>query len=92
MKKQSWFARLLGQEDRPSSAEIAKNRLTVLVASNDRLKTRLSQECINRMKREVAEVISRYVGGVQSDSIAIDYRKEDSIDVLQMSVNLPDDV
>lgn len=91
MKKKSWFSRLLGQDDAPTSAEIAKNRLTVLVASNDnQLKNRLTQERIDKMKREIAEVVSKYVSGVQIDDIAINHRKEESMDVLQMNINLPE--
>lgn len=91
MKKKSWFSRLLGQDDTPTSAEIAKNRLTVLVASNDnQLKNRLTQERIDKMKREIAEVVSKYVSGVQIDDIAINHRKEESMDVLQMNINLPE--
>ncbi|MDO4426560.1 MAG: cell division topological specificity factor MinE [Moraxella sp.] len=91
MKKKSWFSRLLGQDSGPSSAEIAKNRLTVLVASNDnQLKTRLTQERIDKMKREIAEVVSKYVSGVQIDDIDINHTKEESMDVLQMSISLPE--
>lgn len=91
MKKKSWFSRLLGQDNTPSSAEIAKNRLTVLVASNDnQLKTRLTQERIDKMKREIAEVVSKYVSGVQIDDIDINHTKEESMDVLQMSISLPE--
>lgn len=91
MKKQSWFSRLLGQNSGPTSAEIAKNRLTVLVASDDnQLKIRLTQDRIDKMKREIADVVSRYVSGVQIEDIDINHCKEDSMDVLQMNINLPD--
>lgn len=91
MKKKSWLARLLGQDDTPTSAEIAKNRLTVLVASNDnQLKNRLTQDRIDKMKREIAEVVNKYVAGMQIDDININHRKEDTMDVLQMSINLPE--
>lgn len=90
-KKPSWFAKLLGAQSSPSSAEIARQRLTVLVASDDgKLKSRLTQDRIDKMKREIANVVSRYVGGVQMDDIEINHQKQDKMDILQMSINLPD--
>lgn len=91
MKKQSWWARLLGQTTTSSSAAIAKDRLTVLVASNNsQLKTRLTPERIEEMKREIASVVSKYVSGLDDNSININHRKEDSMDVLEMNISLPD--
>lgn len=91
MKKTSWWSRLIGQDNAPTSAEIAKNRLTVLVASHDnQLKNRLTQDRIDKMKREIAEVVSKYVSGVQIDDIDINHHKENAMDVLQMSISLPE--
>lgn len=89
--KSNWLSRLLGQSDKPSSADIAKQRLTVLVASNDhQLRNTLSQERINKMKIELLEVVGRYISTVQLDDIEINHRKEDAMDVLEMSINLPE--
>lgn len=92
MKKQSWWERLLGINSATStSAAIAKDRLTVLVASNNtQLQTRLTPDRIEQMKREIAAVVSRYVSGLDDDSININHRKEDSMDVLEMNISLPD--
>ncbi len=91
MKKNTWLARLFGQDSGQSSADIAKQRLTVLVASNDKqLKSRLTQDRIDKMKREIVDVVNKYVGGVQLDDIYINHTKEDSMDILQMSINLPE--
>lgn len=91
MKKTSWFAKLLGQEQKTPSAHLAKDRLTVLIASdNNQLKRRLTQDCIDKMKREIADVVGRYVSGVMIEDIDINHHKEDMMDVLQMSINLPD--
>lgn len=92
MKKQSWWERLLGiGNTTSSSAAIAKDRLTVLVASNNtQLQTRLTPDRIEQMKREIAAVVSRYVSGLGDDSININHRKEDSMDVLEMNISLPD--
>lgn len=91
MKKTSWFARLFGQEENVSSADIAKDRLKVVIASNnDRLKNRLTTDRIEKMKREILEVVNKYVSGVQIDDVNINHRHEDSIDVLEMNINLPE--
>lgn len=92
MKKQSWWERLLGIGNTTSnSAAVAKDRLTVLVASNNtQLQTRLTPERIEQMKREIAAVVSRYVSGLDDNSININHRKEDSMDVLEMNISLPD--
>ena len=50
MKKGFW-ASLFGGNDTPSSADIAKDRLKVIVASSDRLNTRLTADRIEQMKR-----------------------------------------
>lgn len=94
MKKTSWFSRFLGQQNTPSSADIAKDRLTVLVASgNNRLQNRLTDETIDKMKREILDVISRYVAGVDFDDVEIKKDKSEeagNMDILAMYINLPD--
>ncbi len=94
MKKASWLSRLLGHQSAPSSAEIAKDRLTVLVASgNNRLQNRLTDETIDKMKREILEVVSRYVAGVNLDDVEIKKDKSEetgNMDILAMYINLPD--
>ena len=91
MKKSSWLSRLFGNDDHVNSADIAKDRLKVVIASNnDRLKNRLTPDRIERMKREILEVVNKYVNGVQIDDVNIHHRHEDSIDVLEMNINLPE--
>lgn len=90
-KNSSWLDRLLGRQPTKSSADIAKERLTVLVASdNKQLRNRLTQANIDKMKHEIAEVVKRYIGDVALDDIAINRRTEEDMDILQMSISLPD--
>lgn len=89
MKKGFW-ASLFGGNDTPSSADIAKDRLKVIVASSDRLNTRLTADRIEQMKREILEVVNKYVNGVQIDNVNINHHNEDHIDMLEMSISLPD--
>lgn len=89
-KKGFWNA-LFGTETRESgSASTATERLKVIVASENRLNTRLTTERIEKMKREILEVVNKYVNGVQIDDVNINHRHEDSLDVLEMNINLPD--
>lgn len=88
----SWnFSRFFGQKE-PTSADIATERLHVLLVTSEgaRLNSRLTAQRLEEMKLEIAQVIGRYVGAVQSDDIKIEQRKEDNMDVLEMSVSLND--
>ncbi len=90
-KNSSWLDRLLGRQPTKTSADIAKERLTVLVASdNKQLRSRLTQDNIDKMKREIAEVVNRYIGNVALEDIDINRRTEEDMDILQMSINLPE--
>lgn len=73
-----------------SSAQTAKDRLSVIVASDHRLSNRLHPEKIERMKREVLDVVTKYVNGVSIDDVIIHHRTEVDIDVIEMNINLPD--
>lgn len=90
MKKKGFWSSLFGGDDKPSSASVAADRLKVIVASEDRLHTRLTPERIEKMKREIIEVVSRYVGGVSVDDVSIKHHHEERLDMLEMSINLPE--
>ncbi|OOS23110.1 cell division topological specificity factor MinE [Moraxella pluranimalium] len=90
MKKGFWSSLFGGGNSNPSSADIAKDRLKVIVASHDRLNTRLTAERIEQMKREILAVVGKYVNGVNIDDLNINHRHEDSVDVLEMNISLPD--
>ncbi|OOR93509.1 cell division topological specificity factor MinE [Moraxella caviae] len=89
MKKGFWSS-LFGGNDRSSSADIAKDRLKVIVASSNRLNTRLTADRIEQMKREILEVVNKYVSGVQIGDVNLNHLHEDNIDMLEMSISLPD--
>lgn len=88
--KQGFWSRLFGNDTSSNSANIAKDRLKVIVASHDRLNTRLTSDRIEQMKREILEVVSKYVNGVSIDDLNINHRHEDDLDVLEMNISLPD--
>lgn len=86
-----FWSSLFGSDPKPTSAQAAKDRLKVIVASENRLGRRLSQDKIERMKLEIMEVINRYVSGVETNDIQMAVRSEANIEMLEMNINLPDD-
>ena len=64
-----FWSKLFSGEDKPSSARTAKDRLKVIVASEQGLGRRLSQDKIDQMKTEIMQVVNRYVRGVDEQHI-----------------------
>ncbi|HBH33959.1 MAG TPA: cell division topological specificity factor MinE [Psychrobacter sp.] len=89
--KRGFWSSLFGPETKSSgSANTATERLKVIVASENRLNSRLTADRIEKMKREILEVVNKYVNGVQINDVNINHRHEDNLDVLEMNINLPD--
>ena len=90
-KKRGFWSSLFGPETKSSgSANTATERLKVIVASENRLNSRLTADRIEKMKREILEVVNKYVNGVQINDVNINHRHEDNLDVLEMNISLPD--
>ena len=90
-KKRGFWSSLFGPETKSSgSANTATERLKVIVASENRLNSRLTADRIEKMKREILEVVNKYVNGVQINDVNINHRHEDNLDVLEMNIILPD--
>ena len=92
-KKKGFWSSLFGTDDSngtSGSANLATERLKVIVASENRLNNRLTADRIEKMKREILEVVNKYVNGVQIDDVNINHRSEDSLDVLEMNISLPE--
>ena len=86
-----FWSKLFGAEDKTPSAQMAKDRLKVIVASEQGLGRRLSQDKIDQMKKEIMQVVSRYVRGVDEQHIQMQVRSEANIEMLEMNINLPED-
>ena len=86
-----FWSKLFSSEEKPSSAQTAKDRLKVIVASEQGLGKRLSQDKIDQMKKEIMQVVSRYVRGVDEQHIQMQVRSEANIEMLEMNINLPED-
>ena len=86
-----FWSKLFSNDDKPSSAQTAKDRLKVIVASENGLGKRLSQDKIDQMKKEIMQVVNRYVRGVDEQHIQMQVRSEANIEMLEMNINLPDE-
>ena len=86
-----FWSKLFSSDDKPSSAQTAKDRLKVIVASEQGLGKRLSQDKIDQMKKEIMQVVSRYVRGVDEEHIQMQVRSEANIEMLEMNINLPEE-
>ncbi|EXS93551.1 cell division topological specificity factor MinE [Acinetobacter baumannii 25307_8] len=86
-----FWGKLFSSEEKPSSAQTAKDRLKVIVASEQGLGRRLSQDKIDQMKKEIMQVVSRYVSGVGEQHIQMQVRSEANIEMLEMNINLPEE-
>lgn len=86
-----FWSKLFSSEEKPSSAQTAKDRLKVIVASEQGLGRRLSQDKIDQMKKEIMQVVSRYVSSVGEQHIQMQVRSEANIEMLEMNINLPEE-
>ncbi|RYY80575.1 MAG: cell division topological specificity factor MinE [Moraxellaceae bacterium] len=86
-----FWSTLFKNDEKPTSAKAAKDRLKVIVASENRLGRRLSQDKIERMKIEIMEVVNRYVRGVDEQDVQMSVRSEADIEMLEMNINLPEE-
>jgi cell division topological specificity factor len=69
------------------SASVAKERLQILVAHDRSERDRPSY--IPKLQREILEVIRKYVE-VDTNAISVNYEQEDSREILELNIVLPD--
>jgi cell division topological specificity factor len=72
---------------KPSTAQVAKERLRIIV-SQERSK-RGGPDYLPLLRKELLEVIRKYVN-VNPDAIQVSVEKEDGHEVLELSVALPE--
>lgn len=82
----SFLARIFGEKKK--TAEIAKNRLSVLIA-HERSGSAGAPDFLPALQRELLEVISKYVS-VNQDDIKVHLDKQDNCDVLEVNIVLPE--
>jgi cell division topological specificity factor len=71
---------------RPPTANLAKERLRIIVAQER--SNRSGPDYLPLLRRELFEVIKKYVN-VDPDAIQVNLGKEEGQDVLELSVALP---
>lgn len=71
----------------PPSAQVAKERLRIIVAQERT--TRGGPDYLPLLRHELLEVIRKYVN-VDPDAIQINLEREDGHEVLELSVALPE--
>ena len=89
----SWITNLWNKnKELQTPAEVATERLRMLLVTNQtaRMSSRLTPDRLSEMKLEIAQVVGKYIGVVQSDDIKIEQRKEEDMDVLELSISLND--
>lgn len=72
-----------------SSASLAKERLQVIIASEGHGSA--SAELVQQIRQAVMEAISRFVD-VSPDTVSVERRHENDLDMLSVSVSLPADL
>ena len=82
----SFLSKLFGEKKK--TAEIAKNRLSLLIA-HERAGGTPTVDFLPALQRELIEVISKYVA-INSDDIRVHLERQDNLDVLEVKIELPD--
>ena len=81
----SLLDRILGRQ--PKTASLAKERLQVIIAREGARHS--NPELLHQIKQAVLEAVSRFVP-VQPEDIAVDLESDRDMEVLSVSVSLPD--
>lgn len=87
----SFWKSLFGKDSKSNTAQTAKDRLKVIVASEQSLNRRLDQDKINQMKKEILQVVNRYMSGVNEQHIQMKVHNEANAEMLEMTINFPDE-
>ncbi|MGC3965377.1 MAG: cell division topological specificity factor MinE [Rhodocyclaceae bacterium] len=82
----SWLERLFGNKQ-PKSAELAKERLTVVIARQRTDDTR--PDFLNALQQDLIAVISKYVP-INPDDIKVQLEKKDNFEVLEVNIVMPE--
>ena len=72
---------------RPPSANIARERLQIIVAHERR--ERDAPSYLPQLKKDILQVIRKYAS-VDSDAVTVNLAREDRYEVLELSIALPE--
>lgn len=74
-------------KNQPTSAELAKERLQIIVA-HERGK-RTNPDYLPQMQQEIIEVIKKYIA-IDQDKVSVQLDSNEDCSVLEVNVTLPD--
>ena len=77
---------IFGKDKEPKTANIAKERLKVIVAHERR--ARNAPEYLPALQRDILDVIRKYVQ-IDQDQLQIDLNDDGNCSILEVNVNLP---
>lgn len=83
----SWLEKLFGNSQ-PKSAQLAKERLTLVIA-HQRLDSGSQPDFLPALQKELIDVISKYVK-VNADDIKVQLEKKDNYEVLEVNIVMPE--
>lgn len=76
-------------EKKKNTANLAKERLQILIAHEHADKSRKSPEYLPRLRDELVQVIRKYVH-VNDKDVNVNVEKGDDFDVLELNITLPE--
>lgn len=84
----SWITDLFGTK-KPKSADLARERLTVVIARQRMDDSKPSPDFLPALQKELIEVISRYVS-VNPEDITVQLERQDNYEALKVNIVLPE--
>jgi cell division topological specificity factor len=78
------------RNNKKSSASLAKDRLLQLIV-DQRIHSKIGRIDIDKLQRELIEVISRYLP-INGDEVTIEVERDDNRSILELNVVLPDHI
>ncbi|MES2663542.1 MAG: cell division topological specificity factor MinE, partial [Pseudomonadota bacterium] len=73
---------------KPSSANIAKERLQIIVA-HERANNKKKPDYLPQLQKDIMEVISRYIN-VSRDQVSVNLDQNDDCSILELNITLPE--
>jgi cell division topological specificity factor len=83
----SFLSFFLGEKK--NTASVAKERLQIILAHERTGRSAIRPDYLPALQRELLAVISKYVS-INSDDIKVHLERQDTLDVLEVKIELPD--
>lgn len=85
----SIFSMLRGQQQRQTSASLAKERLQLILTRERVGGSDAQPDFLPQLQRELMEVVSRYVS-IDPRDVKVQFERQDNLEVLEVKIELPD--